>query len=419
VFKSNGISLESPALDINDIVFCPYDCNYVAAGATNGRVYVWDIRRPDYLLHLFSHGAPLLELDGSISREHVDTGVRFCAWSYDSTRLFSGSSDGVVKTWDIHRSPEDAHMRDVVTLNSGVMSGAFNSDFTRLLLGEVNGSITVLEAGLESRSIKQTNTFRLQQADQTKTFATEEFTEISDPDSGVALGRALRKTRQIKFKPLGSLPARQAVQGREYSGPYDLAPDSEKLRACAARFQARMKPIDKENICKIPLCREANNFVTQEEAGDSGRSTDRIPQAIRDAAAQGQPDRQAIIPGMLKCSHCGRPARPRVGDADQESFPLCERCGFGCFRCGRRGKFDFPLTVIKCRHCGLQWRVGAVGYDITKQPQPSRIQEMEVVRSRTDLLSENDGGLDDIGDLLHLMDDYYQSLWEDKPPTNI
>jgi WD40 repeat protein len=417
-FKSHGISLESSALDINDIVFCPYDYHYVAAGATDGKVYVWDIRKPDYLLHLFSHGNPLLELDGSISREQVDTGVRFCAWSYDCTRLFSGSSDGVVKMWDVFRSPEDAHMQDVVTLNSGVMSGAFNTDFTRLLLGEVNGSITVLEAGHESRSIKETDKFQLQQADDTKAFATVSSTEISDPCSGVALGRALRKSRQIKFKPLGSLPVRQAVQGRKYRGPFDLASDSENLRAEATKFQARMKPTDKENICEIPLCRETNNFVTQEEAGDSGRSTDRIPQAIRDASAQEQPDQQAMIPGMLKCSHCGRPARPRIGDAEQELFPLCERCGFECFRCGRRGKIEIPLNVVQCKDCGLQWRMGALGYYLTKQARPLRIQGVDGVTTRTDLLSRSGGGLEDVSDLLHLVEDYYQSLWEDKLPVD-
>ena len=411
-FKSHGVNLESPALDINDVVFCPYDRNYVAAGATDGRVYVWDVRRPDYLLHLFSHGTPLMELDQSISRERVDTGVRFCAWSYDRTRLFSGSSDGVVKTWDMCRAPEDAHIGDVVTLNSGVMSGAFNPDFTRLLLGEVNGSITVLEAGLEHGSIKETDTFRIQQADDTKVFSTAKSADTLNQESGVSLGRALRKSKQIKFRPLGSLPVRQAVQGRQYCGPYNLNPSSEELRVEAARFQARMKPVDKENICQIPLCRETNNFITQEEAGDSRRSADRIPQAIRDASALEQPDRQIMIPGTLKCSHCSRPARPRIGDADQELFPLCERCGFACFRCGRRVKMDVLVEEVECKDCGLRWRAGALGYNLIMQPQLLGKQKMVGFTRQTDISGEIGGGLEDVADLLHLMEDYYQSLWE-------
>ena len=109
----------------------------------------------------------------------------------------------------------------------------------------------------------------------------------------------------------------------------------------------------------------------------------------------------------------------RIGDADQELLPLCERCGFECFRCGRRGKFDALLTVVKCKKCGLEWRAGALGYNLTKQRRPLGIGVMEGVTTRMDLVSENGRGLEDMGDLLHLVEDYYQSLWNDTPPADI
>lgn len=409
-FKSFNLNFECPALDINDVVFCPYNYNYVAAGATDGKIYIWDQRNPDTILHTFRHGPPCMEIDRTVRREQVDTGVRFTGWSYNRNRLYTGSSDGIVKTWDIHRAPEDAFLRDVVSLNSGIMSGAFSKDYTRLLLGEVNGSITILESSLETRTLKDMDTFSLQQSVTNEDDAGAAPVEAQD--SGRQLSKAARRSKEIKYRPMGAFPVRQAVQGRHYQGPYDHAPDAGVLRFEAARFQRRLKEQETEEKCAIPECGRAAQLVTGEEKGDSGRWRDRIPQAIRDA--QGRKISGTMIPGMLKCSHCGRPARPRVVDEDeQERFPLCERCGFGCFSCGKRAKMDVTITEMGCKDCGLRWKVGALGYTLIEEER-CRADRMEGVDGQ-EMVAEHDKAntCDEEGDVYGLLE-YYHGLWEDK-----
>ena len=85
------------ALDINDVIWCPHDERLIAAGCTDGKVYVWDARWPDDPLRVLSHGWSLMPLQEGIKHKITDTGVRFLSWGENATRLYSGSSDGVVK----------------------------------------------------------------------------------------------------------------------------------------------------------------------------------------------------------------------------------------------------------------------------------------------------------------------------------
>jgi WD40 repeat protein len=400
---SKGVELDCPARDINDVVFCPHDQNYVAAGATDGRVYVWDIRNPNFLLHKLEHGNPIMELDPTVPRELSDTGVRFCAWNYDRSQLHTGASDGVVKVWDIFRSPKDAFVKDSGRFNSGVYSGAFNIDFSSLLIGEINGSLNVLEAGKEhSKNVEQ---FQFKPALEQDSAS---VSSSGDENIGIKAGKALRKSKQIKFRALGGLPMRQAVQGKKYVGPYDGAADADDLRARATEFQSRMKVANPENLCQIPHCRDAAFRATAEEDGDSGRSLDRIPQTLR----QTNEVQSKMITGMMKCSHCGSPARPRLSELEQVLFPLCERCGFSCFRCEERVKVSVDAKKIHCRACDLTWDVGVLGYELIH----SKVKSKSKVSATKEAHADADG-LGDMGDLLHLVEEYHQSLWQDRPPS--
>ncbi|KAF2397161.1 WD40 repeat-like protein [Trichodelitschia bisporula] len=349
-WSSHGVELECTALDINDVVFCPQEQHYVAAGATDGKVYVWDIRRPDYLLHKFSHGEPLVEPDPNFAREVLDTGVCFCAWGDSRSRLHTASSDGILKAWDIFRSPQDAHITNIASFNSGIMSGAFSSDFSSLLIGEVNGSVSVLEAGAPSIKGRAVRPFRFEPAptepppflpttpaerpttpvDSLPTTddesAPQGSTTPKHSPSGRALGEHLVATKQIAIRSFG--PKRQAVRGRKYTGPWDRGADAGSLRAKAVVFQHGIRARRARTPCHIPLCRASVPHFTDEE-GDSGRWADRIPGALRDAvaAAARHEGKGEMVPGMLSCAHCSAPARPRTGDEEQEVFPLSHSSG--------------------------------------------------------------------------------------------
>ncbi|KAL8853318.1 MAG: hypothetical protein Q9221_001794 [Calogaya cf. arnoldii] len=143
---------ECPALDMQDITFHPFS-DYVTAGCTDGTTYVWDCRNPDNVLHRLRHGDPLQELASNEEgipqikhRERVDSGVMLSIWSQDASLFYTGSSDGIVKAWDILRAPEDVWVKDVAQLPAGIQSGALSPDNMNMLVGDAVGGVHVLSA---------------------------------------------------------------------------------------------------------------------------------------------------------------------------------------------------------------------------------------------------------------------------------
>lgn len=327
------------------------------------------------------------------SRERLDTGIRFCSWGHDRRKLYTGSSDGVVKSWDLYRAPEDVFVKDVVQLNSGVMSGAFSPDFTSLLLGEVNGTINVLETGQSDRSIKEMDSFDFIGSSEPPPDTPTDGNNNTDDSSGITIANHLLETDQLTLRPMGGLPIRQAVQGNEYTGPWDNADDAPALRAAALRFQRTFSGPSTTQPCNIPACRQTNKLVP-EEAGDSGRSADRIPGALRSlglpTSTTSMKVGKLVAPGIIKCAQCGvRPARMRTegGDEDKDGKSddamdeddeseddsnaakplLCERCSFACLRCGKEARvLDEGVERVFCPHCCLLWRADVLGYRLLR-----------------------------------------------------
>ncbi|KAL8819411.1 MAG: hypothetical protein Q9223_002147 [Gallowayella weberi] len=150
--NSYTAEFECPGTDMQDVTFHPFS-SYVTAGCTNGTTYVWDCRMPDYIMHRLEHGDPLLELAANEDglpyirhRERFDTGIMLSIWGRGASLFYTGSSDGVVKSWDIFRAPEDVHVRDVVQLPAGVQSGALSPDGMNMLVGDAVGGIHILSA---------------------------------------------------------------------------------------------------------------------------------------------------------------------------------------------------------------------------------------------------------------------------------
>ncbi|KAF1979181.1 WD40 repeat-like protein [Bimuria novae-zelandiae CBS 107.79] len=425
---SMSMELECRAQDINDVVWCPGDDFLLAAGCTSGRAYVWDVRNPNHFLRELAHGSSLMPLDEDIDRELTDTGVRFLTWGDNATRLYTGSSDGVVKVWNVVRSEEETFVKDLITLDSGIMSGAFSPDRSRLLLGEVNGSVNVLEVGRDDCSLKDAEKMRfIPYNGDFDDMQSTQSTTAADMDSGFATAKDLLETGQMVTVPMGGLPIRQAVQGPAYAGPFDTGVDAPFLREQALEMQLKMAETPASH-CSIPTCQEAVSKITSEESGDSGRSADRIPDALR-LQWETPPSHLAAVPGKTHCSNCGRTARP--SPSSDEVF--CERCAFSCFRCGAINQIAASTEIIQCYGCECVWDIGALGYDLVPTDKPgwahsataanfSGVPRLdgysrELREARREAKSPLCESKTSFGDEMNALTDYYFSLAIDRPES--
>ncbi|KAK6514100.1 hypothetical protein TWF506_008524 [Arthrobotrys conoides] len=127
--------------DINKVTMSP--CRrYVTSSGTNGKSYLWDIRRGSDPLHELGHGDSRTPLSPDRDREEVDTGVTFASWVADGGLFVTGSSDGIVKVWDPARA--DPFLYNLATFDDPVMTGAFSPAGDCLMIGETTGKATLL-----------------------------------------------------------------------------------------------------------------------------------------------------------------------------------------------------------------------------------------------------------------------------------
>ena len=228
-----------------------------------------------------------MPLQDGVPHERTDTGVRFLSWGQNARRLYSGSSDGVVKVWDVNQSQEDVFVKDLITTRSGIMSGAFTTDFSKLLLGEVNGTANVLEVGRDDVDIKDAERLHYhsyidKDIETGEVIKNGNTASPAPPDSAAVEARTWLETGRLQLAPMGGLPKQQVLQGPNYAGPYDSNDDAQThhLREEAFKFQQKMIP-PRGAQCDLLSCEENYNTTTYEEIGDSGRSRDRIPDELR------------------------------------------------------------------------------------------------------------------------------------------
>lgn len=152
---SHTKTFDCRAVDINEITLMsnsPLHC-YLTASCTDGNTYVWDSAQEEKPIHVLGHGKSIDDQsqdDGETKdndHERVDSGVKFAAWGRTPDRFYTGSSDGVVKAWNVRAPPAEVHVADVITLSGGISAGVFSSDHSRLLVGDATGKLNVLRCG--------------------------------------------------------------------------------------------------------------------------------------------------------------------------------------------------------------------------------------------------------------------------------
>lgn len=258
------IGWECPAFDINDVIYCKHDDNFIAAGATDGKIYIWDQRfadRNSRPLHVLEHGDTLNVLDHDQERELADTGVRFISWGATSSRLYTGSSDGVVKVWNPYRSTKEAHVKDVAFFNSAIMSGAFSPDDRELLIGEDQGQLNLLSIGYEHKAVRSMQRWELQPSPTPKA-----------QEDRLGAARSLMASGQMSFKQMGDLPMRQAVQGPKYCGPY-LKPSADEMAKANNEYESTL---DAQHLADL----------SSSSAGEPNEALQQATKRVKDAQDQ-------------------------------------------------------------------------------------------------------------------------------------
>ena len=209
----------------------------------------------------------------------------------------------------------------------------------------------------------------------------------------------------------------------------DGSADSDQLRDAALRFQESLQTAAPDP-CQIPACARTHVRLTEEELGDSTRSADRIPHALRNL--QPRTKKRPLQQGAMAtkvCVRCGLPAHPSVSD-DDDGISLCERCDFACFRCGRAASLGAGLDTVCCLACDLRWKANALGYTLSVVEAAKSLHGGalilngavdELVDLRYDGERLGDVGSNDVDDLEEDLSteviDHYQSLWTDRPPS--
>ncbi|KAL2019442.1 hypothetical protein VTK56DRAFT_9647 [Thermocarpiscus australiensis] len=143
-------ALDCTAIDINELTIMPNSpayC-YVTAGCTDGCTYVWDTAGDDKPFLVLRHGEPIDEYRGD--REREDSGVKFTAWGTTPDRFYTGSSDGVVKVWNI-RSLGKPLVRHLLEAPAPITYGMFSPDRSKLVVGDASGRVFLLSVDEEEQ----------------------------------------------------------------------------------------------------------------------------------------------------------------------------------------------------------------------------------------------------------------------------
>ncbi|KEQ62252.1 WD40 repeat-like protein [Aureobasidium melanogenum CBS 110374] len=321
------MELDCPAWDINDVVYSPHDNNLIAVGSTEGRVYIWDVRFAKHgqsPLNTLKHGESLAVMPHEKKRWEVDTGIRFLSWGSERDRLYTGSSDGVVACWDPYRTASDKRVRDVVQLNSAVMSGAFSPDFAHLLVGEDAARLNLLSVGNDGAKFDRRTTAK---------FSVEKAPMEEEPAPILWDCQKMLDTQALEIKPAGTMPFQQVVQGPNYKGPHCADDKAVECREKAQKFQDKVL-----------------------------RSYRRRNKQTRKLGIQADPC--SLDCGFIPPSDEYYPPEKWLS----RRIPgRNERADIECFRCGRLATVSPRADTIECGHCGTAWKTGALGYEVVKR----------------------------------------------------
>lgn len=194
---------------------------------------MWDTALGDKPVHVLKHGKPTEEFHGN--QESEDTGVKFCAWGNTLDRFYTGSSDGVVKVWNVRTSGKKPLVRNLLEVPGPVSFGQFSPDRSKLVIGDASGRVFYLSVDDEEQkpaqivslsppSLSQPEEKKLARRPQLLTPHPEPDPPVDDEvglgrapvDDGSGQGRAQTFLQKQQLVLTGN-PTVGAVQGPKYA----------------------------------------------------------------------------------------------------------------------------------------------------------------------------------------------------------
>ena len=292
--KHYTMEYECSALDMQDITFHPADSNIVTAGCTDGTSFVWDYRRPDYPLHRLKHGHPLVGWDHTRGqREEVDTGIMMSLWGLGGSLFYTGSSDGMIKAWDVRRHPQDVLVRNVAQFSAGIQSGAISPDGTNLLAGDADGGVHVLSsAPCGQRPSEEGSVDVSPELPITLVRALDGSGMVLEPDDD-NLGT---EGRDAAEDFIGSMQLEYdtelgVTQGSMYSGPYATYWREQAQDPCVPFLSTQKSAGDKQSFLRTP---QEHEEIEKRRRGLIRARKQRIAQLYRPPDIGQQPEVKQI-----------------------------------------------------------------------------------------------------------------------------
>jgi WD40 repeat protein len=282
-------SFDCTAFDINELTIMPNSPSffYITAGCTDGKTYVWDSAQPETLrrrpIHVLAHGPPLEGI--AVGDNEDDTGVKFTAWAASMDRFYTGSSDGLVKVWNIRG--RGAKGRVILEAPAQISHGAFSPDYSKLVIGDASGRVFILSVGEDEEKppsfVSLSGPPGLGQMTRRRPTPITPHDEPPPPpqltqrrETNFDLGRAYVNARRLKFsgdRTVGMVQdvnyAETGLFRREAHADHD--PTKELMAYVESQQKANSKmhanaPIRTKRVKRISLSSEdANHMAVDEE----------------------------------------------------------------------------------------------------------------------------------------------------------
>lgn len=268
-------ALDCAADDINELTIMPNSVafSYVTAGCTDGKAYVWDTALSDKPIQVLAHDSAFEGVTAGDDED--DTGVKFTAWGKSLDRFYTGSSDGIVKVWNVRCSEKKAKGTVILEAAAQISFGAFSPDRSKLVIGDASGRVFVLSVDKEDGKPPQFDPFLKRLGIQKR--KPNEVTPHAPPPppgsvllSNQQLGHSFVAARQLQYS---GDPTVGMVQDTNYAetGLFDKEahadhdPSGEVLGHVSSRLQENLKM---HANSKVPArTRRLRNLVyTQDKA---------------------------------------------------------------------------------------------------------------------------------------------------------